>query len=174
MPFSINTHMPPEFVADAMLKKLARWLRIFGAKTDYIPSTMQDSKILKLMREKKNQNKILLTQDVQLHERAELKGFQSFLVPREVPVEEQVAAVLREFHLSLTDFPSNTLCPSCNGELRVAKKSEVKGKVHENVYKAHRKFWLCGKCGKAYWEGTHWERIGEAAKRVNRLLREKE
>ncbi len=163
--------MPPEFIADAMLLKLARWLRILGAKTDYVPSSMQDSQILKLMLEKKNQNKILLTQDVQLHERAKLRGFGSFLVPREVSVEGQVAAILREFHLSLSDFPAKTLCPSCNGALRIVKKSEVKEKVHENVYKSHRKFWLCEGCGKAYWEGTHWERIGEAAQRIKNLLK---
>lgn len=132
---------------------------------------MHDSQILKLMLEKKNRSKILLTQDVQLHERAKLRGCDSFLVPREVSVEGQVAAVLKEFSLSLSDFPAKTLCPSCNGNLRIAKKSEVKGKVHENVYKLHRKFWLCEGCGKAYWEGTHWERIGEAAQRIKKMLK---
>ena len=164
--------MPPEFVADAMLLKLARWLRIFGAKADYIPCSMQDSQVLKLICERKNRGKILLTQDVQLNERAQLRGCDSFLVPREVTTEEQVAAVLKKFHLTLDDFPAKTLCPTCNGALRKAKKSEVKGKVHENVYAANRKFWLCEGCGKAYWEGSHWKRISEAAQRVNSLLKE--
>lgn len=164
---------PTAFIADAMLLKLARWLRIFGIRTDFIPNTMHDSQILKLLALPANREKILLTQDVQLHGRAQHRGIPSFLVPREVPTEEQVAAVLKEFHLSLKDFPAKTICPSCNGGLRIAKKAEVKGKVHENVYKMHRKFWLCGKCGKIYWEGTHWERIEEAAKRINRLLRER-
>jgi uncharacterized protein with PIN domain len=162
--------MPPTFVADAMLLKLARWLRIFGVKCDYMPPSLRDSQIIRFMGQPVNRNKILLTQDVQLDERARRRGFKSFLVPRGIPMEEQIASILREFKLDISDFPSKTICPECNGELVTAGREEVKEKVLENVYKQHRRFWLCKNCGKIYWEGSHWKRINETARKIRELL----
>jgi len=159
---------PVRFVADAMLKKLARWLRIFGAETDFLDRP--DNDILAFL--KKHPSRILLTQDVQLHERAGLRRLRSFLVPRDTTTEEQVAAVLRHFQLSLDDFPARTICPSCNGRLAVVGKKEAEGKVLPEVLARHEQFWLCEKCGKAYWEGTHWKRISEAAEKISRMLAE--
>jgi len=159
--------MSQSFIADAMFKKLARWLRIFGVDVEY--AEIPDNEILALLM--LYPSKALLTQDVQLHERAQRRGFKSFLVPRDIPMEDQIASIFREFNLKFEDFPSKTVCPDCNGPLEVVTKSKVKGKVLENVYKRHRKFWLCTKCGKAYWEGTHWKRINETAERVKSKLR---
>ena len=162
--------MPPSFIADAMLLKLARWLRIFGVKCDYMSPALHDSQILKIMGQPANKGKILLTQDVQLDERARRRGFSSFLVPREATIEKQIASIFRQFNLDISDFPSKTICPECNGELATVKKKEVKGKVLENVYKKHRRFWVCRNCGKIYWEGSHWRRINETAKKIESLL----
>ncbi len=159
--------MPARFVADAMLKKLARWMRIFGVEVDYLDK--EDNEILKFLAG--HSDSILLTQDVQLNERAKGRKLKSFLVPRDVSTEEQIAAVFREFGLSLSDFPSKTVCPACNGKLLTVGGKEVEGKVLPAVLARHTKFWLCARCGKAYWEGTHWRKINEAAERVNSLLR---
>ena len=158
--------MPQPFIADAMLLKLARWLRIFGADVEY--AAIPDNELLALL--KAHPRKVLLTQDVQLHERAQRRGLKSFLVPRGVPMEEQIASIFKEFRLKLEDFPSKTVCPECNGELKTVGKKEVKGRILENIYKRHKKFWLCAKCGKVYWEGSHWKRINETAKKVGALL----
>lgn len=158
--------MPPTFFADAMLKKLARWLRIFGADVEFLETS--DNEILERLRE--NPERILLTQDVQLEERATKRGFKSFLVPREVPIESQIAAVFSEFGLGFCDFPSKTNCPQCNGALKVVEKSAVAGRVPEKVFARHDKFWSCAKCKKAYWEGTHWQKIREAAERVKKEM----
>ena len=160
--------MPQTFIADAMLKKLARWLRIFGVDVEF--ADIPDNQILALL--DIHRGRALLTQDVQLHGRAIHRGFKSFLVPRDLNIEGQLAAVYKEFSLNLEDFPSKTVCPSCNGPLNAAKKSEVKEKVLENVYASRRKFWLCGKCGKAYWEGSHWKRINETAREIKKMLKE--
>jgi uncharacterized protein with PIN domain len=161
--------MLASFAADAMLKKLARWLRIFGVDVEYLDR--EDNDILAFL--SAHPTRILLTQDVQLHERALHRRFSSFLVPRDVSTEEQIAAVFSEFGLKLDDFAARTICPACNGKLLVVGKKEVEGKVLPAVLARHEKFWLCEKCGKAYWEGTHWEKITEAAKRINSLLSQK-
>ena len=149
-----------------MLKKLARWLRIFGVRVEY--AEMSDKEILELLG--KHPKKILLTQDVQLHERALGRRFRSFLVPREVSIAEQIAAVFRKFGLRIEDFPSKTVCPDDNGELRTVGRREVEGKVLPAILARHSTFWLCKKCGKIYWEGSHWRRIGETAEKVRKLL----
>ncbi|MFH1448346.1 MAG: Mut7-C RNAse domain-containing protein, partial [Candidatus Micrarchaeota archaeon] len=100
------------FVADLMLKKLARWLRILGVDTVY-PEVVEDEDILELA---KTENRVLLTQDVELASRAGGYGVESFLVPREDCFEKQVAAVLKRFEIVI-DYPEKTLCPQCNGLL---------------------------------------------------------
>jgi len=157
----------PIFVADAMLKKLARWLRILGASTEYLDE--DDNKILEYL--KIHQKSILLTQDVQLNERAKLRGFKSFLVPREIPMEEQIASVFREFGFSVSEFPSKTICPNCNGSLKLVGREEAAGKALPEVVARHEKFWACERCGHVYWEGSHWLKIKKAAERVQELMK---
>lgn len=155
-----------KFAADAMLKKLARWLRIFGADTEFLD--IPDNEILAFL--SAHPGRILLTQDVQLHERAKRRKLSSFLVPRNVSTEEQVASIFKEFGLSLGDFEARTICPRCNSRLIVVGSTKAEGKAPPAVLARHSKFWLCENCGKAYWEGTHWEKISSSAKRVNSIL----
>jgi uncharacterized protein len=154
------------FLADIMLKKLARWLRIVGVDAAY-PAVTDDNSILELA---KKENRILLTQDVELSKRAKKKEIPAFLVARETKVEEQVALVLKEFKIPL-DFPNNTLCPACGGALAIVGREQVRGNdnVPAGVLARNSKFWLC-KCGKAYWEGSHWGEIKKSVEKIKREL----
>ncbi len=151
------------FLADIMLKKLARWMRILGYDTLY-PDFVEDDRILGLARVT---NRILLTQDVELASRAKKNGVGALLVPRDVEVETQVSFVLKELSLSI-DFPERTLCPQCNGELEVVGREKVAGNenVPKGVLERHSSFWLCENCKKVYWEGSHWGRIKNAVERI--------
>jgi uncharacterized protein with PIN domain len=156
------------FVADAMLKKLARWLRIFGARVEF--ADLPDNEILKLLSGRGNL--ALLTQDVQLDMRARRRGFRSFLVPR-APLEEQLAAVAAEFGLAIPPSPSETVCPACNGLLAAVGREEARGEVPERALAGNERFWRCAGCGKAFWEGTHWKGISRTAERARLLLGER-
>jgi uncharacterized protein len=153
------------FLADRMLKKLARWLRILGFDTLY-PEFVEDDRILGLSL---NEDRVLLTQDVELASRAKKAGCRAFLVPRDGKVEGQVAAVLREFNLSFA-FPENTRCPACNGRLEVVGKNDVEGNpsAPAGVVARNESFWLCGTCGKVYWRGSHWGRIEKSVEEIKR------
>ncbi len=155
------------FVADLMLKKLARWLRILGVDTVY-PDVIEDNDILKLA---KKEGRVLLTQDVELASRAGKYGVRACLVPRDDIFEKQIASVFKEFHLEL-DFPEKTRCPQCNSSLEIVGKTEIKGNsnVPEKVFEKQSKFWLCCNCGKVYWEGSHWEKIEKSVKKINQLI----
>ncbi len=156
-----------KFVADIMLKKLARWMRILGYDTIY-PDFIEDERILELAKSKR---RILLTQDVGLASRAGKKEVRTLLIPRDVDVESQVAFVLRELKLSV-DFPAKTLCPQCNGELEVVGKERVRGNenVPAGVLERNSSFWLCKSCKKVYWEGSHWGRIKKAVEKIKKEL----
>ena len=154
------------FVADAMLKKLARWLRILGAEAIY-PEDESDNAILALAKEK---NAVLLTQDVELSERAKKGKLRVFLVPRDITTLQQIALLVKEFELNVEDFPSKTLCPKCNGRLAVAGRKDVEGKVPEGILKRFEAYWLCGSCGKAYWEGSHWLKIKKEVEELGKLI----
>lgn len=66
------------FVADVMLKKLARWLRILGVEVLY-PTSVDDDEIIKLAKEK---GKTILTMDEELCQRARKQDVSAFLVPK--------------------------------------------------------------------------------------------
>ncbi|MFH1470849.1 MAG: Mut7-C RNAse domain-containing protein [Candidatus Micrarchaeota archaeon] len=159
--------MFPGFLADIMLKKLARWMRMVGYDTVY-PDFTEDEKMLELAKETK---RILLTQDVELASRASKRGVRALLVPRDVEVESQVAFVLGELKLSI-DFPNKTLCPQCNGELEIVGRERVGGNanVPAGVLERNSSFWLCESCKKVYWEGSHWGRIKKSVEKIKKEL----
>lgn len=142
------------FLADAMLGSLARWLRILGYDTELV-TDKSDTAVLAIAAKEK---RILLTRDKELYGRASLKKTRAFLV-KSPYVSEQLEGTVHEFSLELSGFPSRTLCPVCNGRLDEKTKEEMKGKIPEDVYLRDDVFWLCGKCGKSYWRGSHWGRI---------------
>lgn len=155
------------FVADVMLKKLARWLRILGIETLY-PTDASDDALLALAKEKRA---VLLTQDVELAARAKRHHVRAYLVPRGLNTEEALALLAREFNFPLADFPSRTLCPKCNGRLRTVGREAVRGRVHADLTARHATFWLCDACGQVYWEGSHWKKIMRGVEHIKALIK---
>jgi uncharacterized protein with PIN domain len=48
---------------------------------------------------------------------------------------------------------------ACGGELDEVPKEQVAEKVPARSYAWAERFWECQRCGKPFWQGTHWERI---------------
>ena len=59
-----------KFLADSMLGKLARWLRMLGHDVTY-NIQLNDNELLELA---KKENRVLLTKDLELYKRAAAKG----------------------------------------------------------------------------------------------------
>ncbi len=158
--------MGKKFVADVMLKNIARWMRIFGVEVIY-PETEDDDEILKLA---EMENAVLLTMDIPLWRKCAKRGMECFLVP-EGSAETQLVSIFKEFNIGIGEFESKTLCPKCNGKLKAVEKGQVKEKIPEKSFERHDKFWECKKCGKVYWEGSHWKKIGEMAEKIKEKSR---
>jgi len=157
------------FLADVMLKKLARWLRILGVPTLYAGDYSEDDdEIIKLAMRKKA---VLLTLDKKLFEKA--RDYVSAAILSSTRLERQLVQLAKEYCLDFGAFPARTICPHCNGAIKEVQKERVKKKVFAAVYRRHEKFWLCQnrKCGKVYWEGSHWKKIKETAARVARAAK---
>jgi uncharacterized protein with PIN domain len=143
-----------KFVADGMLGKLTRWLRMLGQDVKY--SNKLDDAALSLIAKK--ERRVLLTRDLELYERATAKGINAFYVEGETEAE-RLSALAKRFNISLVIDMKNSRCPLCNTKLRSAPKEKLAGKVEKDTFMYYNDFWKCPKCGQVYWQGAHWERI---------------
>ena len=146
----------PRFLADEMLGSLARWLRMMGYDTEYSRGLL-DGELLALA---SAEGRVLLTRDRQLAERAGGRG----LLITSVVLDEQLEQVVSAFHLN-NDRPM-TRCTVCNGELEAVSADAVAGRVPERVLELRDEFFVCPRCGKVYWKGTHWDRIEKTMERL--------
>jgi len=130
-----------------MLGKLARWLKILGFDVVYFPK-IEDSELLALAQK---QGRTLLTRDNMLIQKA--KGMESLFIESET-WKKQVEQVLKEFKLWKSARPY-TRCIECNVGLRNLPKKKAVNLVAPFVYEHATSFALCPKCGRIFWQGTH-------------------
>jgi len=140
-----------KFIADAMLGRLARWLRFLGFDVLY----HRDISDLGLIRIAREQDRYILTRDTRLVKR---KGIKYFLLIHSDDPFRQLAEVLDTLNLKRYELLSR--CVKCNGLLtRVADKQEIGGSVPEYVFLHFPVFMKCSDCGRIYWKGTHPEKF---------------
>lgn len=139
------------FIADAMLGRLARWLRLAGCDVLY-DARLDDADLVRLSRQT---GRVLLTRDRQLARR---KSVRAALVESD-RAEEQLTQVFLQFPAAAGRQPR---CASCNGELLMVDRAQVEGEVPAFVWVNHDWFHRCVACGHIYWQGTHWRRIDAA------------
>jgi uncharacterized protein with PIN domain len=156
-----------QFIVDAMLGKLALWLRLTGHDTIY-STELHDAELLDIA---EKENRVLLTSDAELHERSQQRGVTALLLRGNV--DERVARVFREFNIPPHIDPSNSRCSKCNGsleEIDKAEKEKIKEMVHEQTYNHYNTFWHCKDCQSVYFQGGQWENINEYMDRIRGLL----
>jgi len=140
------------FILDGMLGSLARWLRIAGYDSTYFRDMDDDL----LLEETRGSSRILLTRDRELYQRSQKLGLRVIYVESE-EVKTQLSHLKNELGLELS--ATNSRCPRCNGLLRLAPKAEVQDLVPAESFNAFDEFWVCRNCSRAYWKGSHWEKI---------------
>jgi len=153
-----------------MVGRLARWLRLIGNDVVY----SRDLTDNELIRRAVTEARILLTSDVELYRRAVADGADSFLVKGRTEAE-RLARIAKRFKIDLDINTTTSRCPTCNAAIRPVEKERVKGMVPASTYEVFNEFWECTNrdCGKVYWQGSHWKKIGGHLSKVERLAGER-
>lgn len=155
------------FAVDAMLGKLALWLRLAGHDTIY-STDIHDDELLDIAG---REGRVLLTSDAELHSRAQESGMKSRLLRGDV--DDRVAAVFKEFNIPPYIEPAKSRCSKCNGvleEIDRSGKEKIRGLVHEQTFNHYDVFWLCNDCNGVYFQGGQWENIKEYMDRIKNLI----
>ncbi len=151
----------PRFLADDMVGKLARWLRIIGL--DVASAGRVDDN--DLVRRALEEDRILLTRHARLLEQISAKdlkprrGELNWIVLKSPHYLEQIDQVLEENGLRIDQARLFTRCLVCNSRLEPASKEEVAGEVPEFTYSIQDAYARCRNCNKVFWTGTHTDRI---------------
>jgi hypothetical protein len=136
-----------QFIADAMLGKLTKWLRVMGMDVMY-DANASDAEMLQSA---ERGARILLTRDRRLIRRR--RPVQRLYIDSDY-YHEQVRQVVQTFHLA-DRIQMFSRCIRCNTPLRAIAKQAVAGKVPPYVYTTQTAFKHCAACNRLYWGGTH-------------------
>jgi len=135
-----------KFIADVMLGRLAKQLRLLGFDVFYDPVCV-DNEILRLALD---QGRVILTRDTGLASRPLAQDH--ILIESDL-VDEQLRQVLKVFP------PPNigplTRCSLCNEPLSALDRRDARDLVPDHVYATAIGFWRCARCEKVYWKGSH-------------------
>ncbi|SNQ60543.1 Mut7-C RNAse domain-containing protein [Candidatus Methanoperedens nitratireducens] len=154
-----------KFIADRMLERLARWLRLFGYDTAGImKQENEDDTLLELAQ---SEGRILISRDEALIRRAIKKGIKAYQVSS-LEIIEQLREIQKEFNIKFE--PLMNRCSLCNSPIRKVEPFEMelvrsKDYVYPARLESGTEFWICDKCGQVYWQGKHWENIMETVKK---------
>ncbi len=141
----------PRFVADVMLGRLAKWLRIAGFDAAY-SNTFSDDALLEISN---REGRVLLSRDTRLLIRDPAR---EFLFIRSPDLEAQLGQVFDALRIESLDAVL-TRCLSCNEALVEAPRESVRGRVPDFVYRTQPCFRVCPGCRKIFWAGTHREAV---------------
>lgn len=143
------------FLADRMVGRLAKWLRLLGYDTTYT-----DADDATLVRLAQGEGRVLLTRDTRLCRRRDL-GPHLFIESDHWM--DQLRQVRGAFHL-VPGAGAGTRCARCNLRLEPVAREAVAAAVPPYVFAHHAAFARCPGCGRLYWPGTHWARIAVVVK----------
>jgi uncharacterized protein with PIN domain len=144
------------FIADIMVGKLARYLRIAGYDTAYFNDAGNDF----ILKTAIDEDRIVLTRDTLMLERRQFKdGTIKSVFISDDDIRNQLLQVRSELSISLG--PDLIRCLICNSLLVKVLKKDVRSKVPPYVYGSQDDFMHCRRCEKYYWRGTHYDHMDD-------------
>ncbi|MEF8781714.1 MAG: Mut7-C RNAse domain-containing protein [Haloarculaceae archaeon] len=149
--------MTDRLLLDAMLGKLATYLRMCGYDTAYaLEEGVEDDEAVLGLTEREGRR--LVTRDESLAARA---GDAVLLSSRDV--EDQLRELRAVgFDLSLADEPGR--CGACNGPLAEVAETEPTPEYAPDP--AQTRIWRCTDCGQHFWKGSHWADVAATLDRL--------
>ena len=149
-----------KFIADAMLGKLSKWLRILGFDTLY--NRKQEIDMLLFLAV--NENRHILTRKTILKDRRDLK--ERLLFIKDNGTMNQSKEVIKHYNLQINSENIFTRCVICNQKLSEISPELVQGNVPNYVVGAEKFFSICPHCKRIFWKGTHFENVQQKIKKL--------
>jgi uncharacterized protein with PIN domain len=141
-------------MADAMLGRLARWLRILGYDTAYEKVITDEALIERAIRE----DRWLLTRDRRLTLRKLLRGRHTLILSDDI--DGQLCQLHRDLTIDLDLTHQRAYrCADCNAVLTPILHDEAAPLVPVFVAEQYEEFLQCPRCRRLFWPGTHWHNL---------------
>lgn len=137
------------FVCDAMLGKLARYLRMLGLDAPYINRLEQ----LKYHTDKTGKT-VFLTRRI-----TKTMPYDSCIIIKSEHVNKQLYEIKDIIKPFIKQDEMLSRCIECNTPLDVVKKNEIEQLVPEYVFHHYDTFRMCPSCRKLFWKGSHTEHM---------------
>ncbi len=166
------------FVIDRMLGKLSTWLRVLGYDTVYAAEVNgkigagnedEDRALVALA---EHETRILLTRDKNLALAAMKRDVQCVKIETDDVMEQLKELLQHSININLEPVPVR--CSECNAGIRKIEEGEEDILREKNYVPKSMigkwDFWVCPRCGRIYWEGSHWRKMREKL-RQNLLLK---
>ncbi len=149
---------PPRFAADAMLGRLARWLRVLGFDTSYDAAIADPV----LVQQARDEDRVLLTRD--RHLLRDLRPVRAFEVRSDHPLQ-QLQSVVKELQL-VPPKALFTRCMLCNTVLEAVPPEEAARLLPQEGFEVPGPVRRCPSCERLYWDGSHARRMRQALQRA--------
>ena len=148
----------PSFTAERTLGRLAKWLRIMGFDTVYESDKTRAGAAGTTVG-----NRVYLTRTLRI---ARTPHCRPLLLIRSNDLRGQLREVVSALDIRRSDVCLFSRCLTCNRSVRVADKTDVRGRVPDYVWADQEHFSQCPKCLKIFWSGTHADRTDELIRQV--------
>ena len=149
-----------KFIVDAMLGRLATWLRLLGHDVLYARN-LADRRLIRLAQE---EGRTIITRDTGI---VRQKSARKCIFISSDHVINQLAEMKQL--LEPVENPLPRRCARCNSELESVDKAEnIQDCVPDYIYHTHHRFQRCRTCGKVYWEGSHYRHMKETVQQALR------
>ncbi|OPY79921.1 MAG: hypothetical protein A4E65_01700 [Syntrophorhabdus sp. PtaU1.Bin153] len=147
-----------KFICDAMLGKLAKYLRILGLDAEYTagPAILDRYKL-------EPEPPYFLTK--------RLKGvtYPKTVFIRSGKAKDQLLEVKEVIRRFINREKIMNRCIECNVELADIGKADIEQYVPEFVFHHYSTFRICPHCRKVYWEGSHAAHMGDL---INEIMKD--
>ncbi len=148
-----------KFLADRMLGKLAKELRMLGYDTIYYRG--EDAH--QMIQWARQEGRVILTRDTKLiPKRPEDRIIR---VTEDNPLL-QLKELIQKRYISLNEENLFSRCLLCNVLIDEIPREEAEGKVPDFIFYQQKAFYRCSQCGRIYWQGSH---QGNMQKKVDEL-----
>lgn len=146
-----------KFICDAMLGKLAKYLRMLGLNAEY-------TKNIPVLQQYKG----MPDQPYFLTRALKTIQYDRIIFVKSDRVKEQLREIKEIIRPYIDPDKVMNRCIICNIELVDVEKNNVEQKVPEFVFHQYAQFRECPSCGKVYWEGSHTAGMAQLMKELMR------